>query len=278
LRLKKTEDRLTELQSTNSKLASEIATLSKRLQSDKKNIKKILNEIESTNDLKTLKDLCKLTISRITVHICTASITVLQIEYTNEKHDYLIYAPRLLKHHYITISEPLYFNGEDKLIHSESYPVLISGDGVRWFSNETEETIHYYEEVYGHESFFRAPFSVNEYIRQLRHGHRLYPFERLEKPTEQAKQQEIKHKEWQKKHNNGLPTSLPHVVKDATYDHINKEKKHLYNRKYKIKNHKKLTTEEKQKKLAEIDERLALLSAQIKYLSRSDAIKAYLKE
>jgi hypothetical protein len=106
----------------------------------------------------------------------------------------------------------------------------------------------------------------------------LIPFERLEELTDKAKEQDAKYKEWRKKYNTGLPTCVPYVVRDETYEDISLKKKHLYNRKYKIKKHKKLTSEEKKQRLAEIDKELALLSAKVKYLNREEAVKEYRKQ
>jgi hypothetical protein len=50
------------------------------------------------------------------------------------------------------------------------------------------------------------------------------------------------------------------------------------NRKYNIKKHKKLTSDEKKQRLAEIDKELALLSAKVKYLTREEAVKVYRKQ
>ena len=84
-------------------------------------------------------------------------------------------------------------------------------------------------------------------------------------------------KEWRKKYNTGLPSCVPYVVKDETYKDISVKRKHLYNRKNKIKMHKRLTDEEKQEKMAAIDEELALLKAKLKYLNRVEAVKEYKK-
>ena len=68
---------------------------------------------------------------------------------------------------------------------------------------------------------------------------------------------------------------VPYVVKDESYEEIALRKKHLYNRKYKIKKHKKLTDAERKQQLAEIDKELALLSAKVKYLNREEAVREY---
>jgi NAD-dependent DNA ligase len=93
-------------------------------------------------------------------------------------------------------------------------------------------------------------------------------YERLEELSEKALEQQKHYREWRKKYNTGKPTQEPWVLRDANYDKICQERKRLYNRRYKIKNNKSLSIETKQKQLEEIEHKLEILSAQVKYLPK----------
>ena len=96
-------------------------------------------------------------------------------------------------------------------------------------------------------------------------------------PDERREIQALKEKEYQKKRNNGLPTSLPTVVRDANYEELCKERKRLYNRKDKIKNKKSLSPEEKERQLEEVQRLLDLLKLRIKVkrLTREQSVEIY---
>ena len=87
--------------------------------------------------------------------------------------------------------------------------------------------------------------------------------------------QEKKYKEWRKKYNTGLPSCLPYVIKDENYADYEKNRKHLYNRKYKIKKNKSLTALQKDQQLQEIERQLDLLKAKVKYLNREEAVQKF---
>lgn len=52
---------------------------------------------------------------------------------------------------------------------------------------------------------------------------------------------------WRKKYNTGRPTQEQYVLHNESYDEICLKRKHLYNRRYKIKNNKSLSEDEKKK-------------------------------
>ena len=73
------------------------------------------------------------------------------------------------------------------------------------------------------------------------------------------------HREYQKRYNTGK-TFTAFVEKGVDYDRICLERKHLYNRKYKILHNKKLTPEQKEKQILDIMEKLEAYKYQLKYL------------
>jgi hypothetical protein len=115
---------------------------------------------------------------------------------------------------------------------------------------------------------FNEDFTVDSFVRITRNTSQVRQYERLEKLSEKALEQQKHYREWRKKYNTGKPTQEPWVLRDANYDRICQERKKLYNRRYKIKNHKSLSREEKEKQLEEIQQKLDILSAQIQYLPK----------
>lgn len=207
------------------------------------NADKILTRLMDERNLATLRELFVTVIEKVHVFNLTPSINVIIINFVDGTNEYFLYSYRLMKERIkiFTHSSFYYDVRENVLRHKGSDAVIDAKELVK----SDRLTI---------------------------------PFERLEELTDRAKEQDAKYKEWRKKYNTGLPTCVPYVVKDETYEEISLKKKHLYNRKYKIKKHKKLTDDEKKQRLAEIDKELALLSAKVKYLNREEAVKEYQKQ
>ena len=204
------------------------------------NVDKILVKLMEENNLGTLKELFKTVIEKVHVFNLTPSIDVIIIDFVDGTRECFFYSPRILKQKIKIFTHSLfYYDVRDNVLRYNDSRVIIDAKELIKKDNLT------------------------------------IPFERIEELTDKAKEQDAKHKEWRKKYNTGLPTTIPYVVKDETYEEISLKKKHLYNRKYKIKKHKKLTDEEKTKMLEEIDKELALLTAKVKYLTREEAVKEY---
>lgn len=207
------------------------------------NADKILTRLMEERNLATLRELFVTVIEKVHVFNITPSINAIIINFVDGSKEVFLYSYRLMKQKIIIITHSsVYYDVRDNVLrHGDSHCVL----------------------------------DAKEFVK----SHKLQiPFERLEELTDRAKEQDAKYKEWRKKYNTGLPTCVPYVVKDETYEEISLKKKHLYNRKYKIKKHKKLTSEEKKQRLAEIDKELALLSAKVKYMNREEAVKEYRKQ
>ena len=207
------------------------------------NADKILTKLMDERNLTTLRELFVTVIEKIHVFNLTPSIDVIIINFVDTTKECFLYSPRLMKQRIIIFTHSLFYYD-------------VSNNVLRY--NDSKVVIDAKELIKS------DPLKI--------------PFERLEERTDKANEQDAKYKEWRKKYNNGLPKSLPYVVKDKTYEEIYLMKKHLYNRKYKIKKHKKLTSDEKKMRLAEIDKELASLSARVKYLNREEAVKEYRKQ
>ena len=207
------------------------------------NADKILTKLMDERNLTTLRELFVTVIEKIHVYNLTPSIDVIAINFVDTTKECFLYSPRLMKQRIKIFTHSLfYYDVRDNVLRYNDSHVVV--DAKELIKSDTLKI----------------------------------PFERLEERTDKANEQDAKYKERRKKYNNGLPKSLPYVVKDKTYEEISLRKKHLYNRKYKIKKHKKLTSEEKKMRLAEIDKELALLSARVKYLNREEAVKEYRKQ
>jgi len=207
------------------------------------NAEKLLTKLMEESNLETLRELFKTVIEKVYVFNLTPSIDVIIIHFIDTTIEYFLYSPRLMKQRIKIFTHSLFhYDIRDNVLRYRGSQVVLD---------------------------------AKELIKKDRLS---IPFERLEDLSDEAKAIDAKYKEWRKKYNNGLPTMVPYVVKDETYEDIKSQKKHLYNRKYKIKKHKKLTDEDKKKMLAEIDKELALLSAKVKYLSREEAIKEYQRQ
>lgn len=204
------------------------------------NADKILSRLMDERNLATLRELFVTVIDKVHVFNLTPSIDVIIINFVDGTNESFLYSYRLMKQNIKIFTHSLFYYDvrENVLKHKGSNDVLDAKELIK-----------------------SDPLKI--------------PFERLEEQTDKAKEQDAKYKEWRKKYNNGLPTCVPYVVKDETYEEISLKKKHLYNRKYKIKKHKKLTDDEKKRRLAEIDKELALLTAKVKYLNREEALKNY---
>ena len=114
---------------------------------------------------------------------------------------------------------------------------------------------------------FKDEMTVKEFIDLKRHDTLyVYEFDDLLPLSERGEQIKNYHKEYLKKRNTGNPTFTPYVVRDMKYEEICKERKHLYNRKYKILHNKHLSQQEKESQIFEIMEKLEAYKYQIKYL------------
>ena len=98
-------------------------------------------------------------------------------------------------------------------------------------------------------------------------GHR---YEKTIIKTERAEEIREYQKIYRKKYNSGKLSSEVYIEKDELYEEINRKRKTLYNKIYKIKNNSKLSDSEKKAKIAEIKKALKELRLKINYKKTSE--------
>lgn len=233
------EDEIARYNNKKIQLTQQNIVNTKKLNADT-NIVKIIHRIAVERNLSTIRELFLAVIERVYVYNLTPSIDVIRVKFIDGTREDFLYAYRLMK-------QSIKYMPSNYIYYDEKENVL-----------KLTET----NEIVSPKEYVKSPLNKSE-------------FERLEEQTDRAREQDAIYKEWRKKYNTGLPTCLPYVVRDETYEEVSKRRKYLYNRKLKIKKHKKLTDEEKKKRLAEIEKELALLTAKVRYLNREEAIKAY---
>lgn len=116
-------------------------------------------------------------------------------------------------------------------------------------------------------SVFKDEMTVREYIDIMRGGTlNVYEISDILPMSKRGEELKKYHSEYLKRYNTGNPTFTPYIVKDVKYEEICKERKHLYNRKYKVLHNKHLSQQEKDAQIFEIMEKLEAYKYQIKYL------------
>ena len=236
------EDEKARLNNKKVQLTQKNIVNTKKLNADT-NVIKIIHRIAEERNLMTIRELFLAVIEKVYVYNLTCSISVIRVKFLDGTKEDFLYSYPLMKQSIKCLqSNFIYYDEKDNLLK------LIDNN-----------------EIVSPKEYVKSPLGKIK-------------FNRLEEKSDRAKEQDATYKEWRKKYNTGLPTTVPYVVKDETYKEISLKKKHLYNRKYKIKKHKKLTSEEKKQRLAEIDKELAFLTAKIKYMNREEAIKEYQKQ
>ena len=248
-----------------------------------KSTKKKLENIANLDDFKTAREFVHSVIKRIVLYNPDDRNTIIQIEYIHDKVDCAIYSPTRLKKRFILFStseiseyNQLRYDGKDSFIYPNHYILLRDNheeyvDFNERFEVEGEnrsiDAKEYVDIVRDEFSVFCEKVSVKDYVEIKRTSDYLFSFKDILPLSEKGEIRKAKLKEWYKqKYNTGKPTFTPFVVKDATYEQIQKERKHLYNRKYKILKNKSLTEEQKAEKLFRIDEQLDAFKYQLKYL------------
>lgn len=261
---------------------------SKKLRA-KSNIQQLIFKILEETNLNTLRDLFLETVKKVVVYNLTPSVDIIRITFVDDDTEDYIYAYRLMKMQTIPLSEAvrikglIYYDAKDNMLRcTNGAGIIRKYDFIPVKELEKNPSLDVQPDEKEGVDYYVVRDGIidaKEFVKYALHHTRFrFSFERLEGLTEEAKVQDSKYKEWRKKYNTGLPTSVPYLVKDENYDEIAKKRKHLYNRKNKIKMHKRLTEEEKNKKMRAIDEELALLKAKLKYLNREEAVKEYRKK
>lgn len=261
-----------------SKLLSEIDYAQQRLKAGQ-NVDKIITSIEKTNDFQTLRQLMERTINRIEVYNVDNSISIIRILYLNDKEDLCIYSYPLLKNKFISLHFalpevlPIHIDVATKSIIIDKGSIAFSKEGIC-------SSVMGDEDKDNDLTWYNVQIPIRDFVlnsRKVIHFPFLYNYDRtlFEEDDDRKYAQRAKYKEWRKKYNTNLPSCVPYVVKDGNYEEYLEQRKHLYNRKYKIKKNKRLTDEQKAEELERIDHALSLLRAKVKYLNRDEAVKKY---
>lgn len=289
-------------------------TRTKQLIDATKNIKQVITEISKTKSVSESLGHVREIIKRIELYSPDYNSHVIRITYVNGFTEDIIYNYSLLREGYIPMwsdyfkskeeddetnpSECIRFNEETGYIELKGSLYWLRGGGMciddenGWLKDiknrqeyckrnnitEKEEIDRLVKEVTPISPIYEDRISVRDYILEYRKYSktRIYPFVK-EVPTGERAEKQLKYShEYSKKQNTGLPTSLPRLDREYDNESIIKECKHLYNRLYKIKNHKRMSPDEKEQKISEIKNKLALLNATKKYLTREEQLKKHL--
>lgn len=150
-------------------------------------------------------------------------------------------------------------------------------DGVVWNNIQhaiqclTDEGLHIYKDS--------IPVIDYVNIKRSREAMNVYDYTDLLPMTEEGIRRRNWHREYyRKRYNTGKPTFTEFVEKDADYERICKERKRLYNRKYKILNNKHLTAEQKEALIFKILEKLEAYKYQLKYLPNNKKGEQYIEK
>ena len=271
-------------------LEYELFELKKRLKTGE-NVKKIADKIVDLKDVSVYRELIKNTVSRIEINNIDKSISCIRITYVNGEVDMLLYSYPMLRNKYIYLDESLglgehfKFDGKSPVMTIEEGWYVVFLYMLNSFGTTDDDgltRIRELESLTGEKTIralYSDEISVRDFVIQARNGFpRLWEYDNSpfqEKDDERKEKQTAKYKEWRKKYNSGLPSSLPYAVRDVNYEEYLIQRKHLYNRKYKVKRNKKLSMTEKEDKLRDIDRQLSILKARVKYLTRDEAVKQY---
>lgn len=130
------------------------------------------------------------------------------------------------------------------------------------------DAIDFYEAQGG--VVFKDEVSVLDYIERKKNMRFcVFSYEDLLPMSERGERIKNYHKEYIKRYYTGRNPSEPFIIKDVNYKQICKERKHLYNRKYKILHNKHLTQTQKDEQIFRIMEKLEAYKHQINYNSAS---------
>ena len=247
-----------------------------------KNAKNIIKNIKENKDLTNIKLFFQKVIDKIILYNTESRNNIVRIFFKTGKVTEFIYAAQAMPGKYFPLYEPLFYNDETNRIEAKEYPVFIS-DGIPFTQSYIDEYKRGNSASKNYSRFLedakndkktliideRSEFTVMDYILHLKSlptytG--IPSFTRLEDIDELGKQQREHYKLWRKKYNTGRPKQEQYVLHNESYDEICLKRKHLYNRRYKIKNNKSLSEDEKKKKLEEIKYQLDLLSAQVPFI------------
>ena len=230
-------------------------------------IKDIFKRLRKRMELGLVKELFQHAIDKVYIFNTERTNDIIRICYKNDAIDEIVYSSGLLKGKYIKLSDFLFYDEKKNLIESHYYPIAITKGGWIGFSKDADNPIDDIKstlDALGKQYIiYEHGFTVDDFIRYVRDSDLPNAYTRLEEEPEIAQVQREHYREWRKKYNTGEPTAYPYVLRNETYEEIEIKRKKLYNRRYKIKNHKSMPSEEKERLLADIKKQLDILSVQV---------------
>lgn len=277
------KQRYNDIQNLRDKITKERAHISKnkRLLSTSNNAKNLIKEIRNTRDLPNIKQFFRTVIDKVVIYNAGGRNDIVRIYFKTGKMTEFIYAPQAMPDKCFPLAYPLYYDESTNRIRSKEYPVYIS-DGAPLTQSfierfEKDDNPQSYRNTLVHacteEGTIRidehTTFTVRDYINHLKSlpsYNGIPSYTRLEDIDELGLKQREHYREWRKKYNTGKPSSEPYVLHNQNYEELCLKRKHLYNRRYKIKNNKSLSENEKREMLDEIKYQLDILSAQVPYI------------
>lgn len=126
---------------------------------------------------------------------------------------------------------------------------------------------------------FKDSISVIDYVNLRRKGTLfIHDYADLQAMSEKGLMRKEKNKEHHRRKNKGTSSSVQWIVKDVSYGEVLKERKRLYNQRYKTIRNKKVTEVEREERLRRIDDRLEVLRYQVKYMPSNAKGEKHIKK
>lgn len=259
--------------------------------------------------LEEFRELLVASVRKITLYNASKSISVLHIQYANGEIEEILYSPQKYKDRYFLLTKRDYapkpadieanpqvfawglLQGlnymKDVKYDTETRKISFRGNGLYYNSYTAfildfdsynkgvsllkEKGINVNFDVYENE------VDVDVFLSFFMNakGHK---YEKTIIKTERAEEIREYQKIYRKKYNSGKPSSEAYIEKDVLYDEINKKRKTLYNKIYKIQKNSKLTESEKKIKIEEIKRQLKDYRLQINYKKSSARAEKLLKK
>lgn len=247
-----------------------------------KKAKGILREIEANKNLIDIRRFFRTVIQQVVLFNTEGRNNLVRINFKNNKRTEFIYSAQSMRGQFFPLFFPLYYEEKSNCIKSKEYPVYLS-DGVPFTQSHIDENKNkkdsasqrYAERLEAlktdaetkviHEN---TTFTVNDYILYLKSlpYKKVFTYERLEEVDDLGIQQRENYRQWRQKYNTGRPSQEPYLIHNKTYEDICIKRKRLYNKRYKLRTNKSLSSTEKQERLKETQHQLDLLTAQRPYI------------
>lgn len=227
-------------------------------------IKQILKNIERTKDLNIIRQLFKTAIEKVYLFNTEKKNSIIRIIDKRGGETEVVYSSQRLKGKYIPLIHGLHYNEAINMIEIDKNlgPVIVS-DCYAFLASD-KEAIELNNKFATHTHIIDDHITVDHYLELLKDSFVALPYNRLEGLSELALVQKEHYRQWRRKYNTGRPKgSEPYIIHNDTYAEIEVMRKRLYNRRYKIKNNKSLSLEEKEKQLNEIQIQLDALTLQV---------------